>query len=165
MTISNPTNALTKLVGEDSNNGVPVRLCDSAGNLPNTSQRTVIVNAAAYTASGVSAAQQLNALYNELLFLLKVTAVAGTSPTLNVFIDVSDDGGTTWYQAAQLGPSNIAAVPAQTQGAYPSGYILTLSASASNSTSWGDTFRVRYQITGTTPSFTFQVTCIAKNSS
>src|SRR5579859_7427309 len=126
MTIANPVQALLKLVNEDSNNGVPVRIVDYQGSLPNTTQRTVIVNSAAYTASGVSAAQQLNGLYNELLLLLKVTAVAGTTPTLNVFVDVSDDGGTTWYQAAQLGPTNIAAVPSQTQGAYPSGYILSL---------------------------------------
>jgi hypothetical protein len=163
MTISNPVAAFTKLVGEDSNNGVPVRLVDNTGNLPTTQLRSTIIASAAYPVSGVSAAQQLNGLYNELLFLLKVTAMSGTGgPTLNVFIDVSDDGGTTWYQAAQLGPNNIAAVPATTQGAYPSGYILTLSGKAGSSSSWGDTFRVRYQITGTTPSWTFQVVAIAK---
>jgi hypothetical protein len=161
MTISNPVAGFTKLVAEDSNNGIPIRLCDSLGNLIPASSRSIPVNSAAYTASGVSAAQQPSALYDELLFLLKVTAVAGTSPTLNVFIDLSDDGGTTWYQAAQLGPSNIAAVPSQTQGAYPAGYTLTLSPGNTNG-SWGDTYRVRYQIAGTSPSFTFQVTCIAK---
>jgi hypothetical protein len=163
MTVANPTQSLLKLVTEDSNNGLPVRQCDSLGNLLASSVRTVVVNSAAYTASGVSAVQQPNAAYDELLFFLRVTAVGGTSPTLNVFVDLSDDGGTTWYQAAQLGPTNIAAVPAQTQGAYPAGYTATLQGASSNG-SWGDTYRVRYQIAGTSPSFTFQVTAIAKGA-
>jgi hypothetical protein len=163
MTISNPVQALLKLVAEDSNNGLPVRQCDSLGNILAASTRVVVINSAAYTVSGVSSAQTPNAAYDEILFLLRVTAIAGGTPTLNVFIDVSDDGGTTWYQSAQLGPTNIAAVPTQTQGAYQSGYILTLQGANSNG-SWGDTYRVRYQITGTTPSYTFQVTAIHKGA-
>ncbi|HLJ67751.1 MAG TPA: hypothetical protein VKX16_10375 [Chloroflexota bacterium] len=159
MTISNPTNALTKQVTEDSINGLPVRLCDQNGNFLNTATRTIVVPSAAYTANGTSATQQPPPSASELLFLLRLSAVSGTTPTLNVYVDVSDDGGTTWFQAAQLGPSNIAAAPANNP--YPSTYLLTMSPGNANG-SWGDTYRIRWVITGTTPSYTFQVTQIAK---
>lgn len=158
MAISNAVNALLKLVGEDSINGIPVRNADAAGNIIAGANRVIVQAGAAQNASGQTAAQQPSSLYREILFFLKVTAVAGTTPTLNVYVDVSDDGGTTWYQAGQLGPANIAAVPA----APYSGYTLTLSA-ASSSGPWGDTYRIRWVIAGSAgPSFTFQVTAIHK---
>jgi hypothetical protein len=164
MPISNPVQALIKLVSEDSVNGLPIRNADDQGTVPSSKSRTTVLASAAYTTSGVSAAVQPNGLYNEILLLLRITAASGTNPTLNVFVDTSDDGGTTWYQINQLGPSNISSVPTLTQNAYPTGYTLTLDAANSNQGSWGDTFRIRYQIGGTTPSFTFMVTAIQKNS-
>lgn len=157
MTITNPTALLSKLVGEDSVNGLPTRRADDKGNLIVAVNRAVIQPSAAQTASGQTVAQQPG-FYREILFLLKITAVAGTTPTLNCFVDVSDDGGTTWYQAAQLGPANIASVPA---APFSSQYLLTMAAANANG-AFGDTYRVRWTIGGTTPSFTFQITAIHK---
>lgn len=157
MPITNPTALLSKLIGEDSTNGLPVRRADDQGNLITSVKRVTIVPTAAQTVSGQSGPQQPG-FYRELLLFLRVTAVAGTTPTLNVFVDLSDDGGATWFQTAQLGPANISAVPTQP---YAATYLLTLAATGPNG-AFGDTYRIRWVIAGTTPSFTFQVTAIHK---
>ncbi|MGI8828036.1 MAG: hypothetical protein ACR2JC_20885 [Chloroflexota bacterium] len=96
--------------------------------------------------------------YRELVAFVQVTAVSGTSPQLNVFLDASPDGGSTWVQVAQLGPANIAATGA---------YLVTLTPGGAAggsviSTGFGDTIRIRWTIAGTTPSFTFSVLAVGK---
>jgi hypothetical protein len=98
--------------------------------------------------------------FEELMLALQVTSVTGTTPTLNVFIDTTTDSGTTWYQLAQLGPVNIAAVPVQNP--YPSTYRLTISAYQSASGAFGEFIRIRYVLAGTTPSATLSVLAIGK---
>lgn len=90
--------------------------------------------------------------YRELLLFLVVTAASGTGQQLNVFLDTSPDGGTTWVQAIQLGATNIAAAVTALQSM----------AAAGSSGAFGDTIRIRWTIAGTTPSFTFAVTAIGK---
>ncbi|HZU13900.1 MAG TPA: hypothetical protein VFB58_13745 [Chloroflexota bacterium] len=106
---------------------------------------------AAQTAGGSSAAYGCGNL-DELLLFLNVTAASGTTPQLNVFVDTSDDGGTTWYQLAQLGPANITAAGQ---------YTLALGL-GSTAGPFGNTIRIRWTVAGTTPSFTFAVKAVGK---
>lgn len=69
-----------------------------------------------------------------------VTAASGTSPTLNVAIEVSVDDGTTWYEAQTL--TQITAAATQR--------VMVPCA--------GDRVRIRQTVGGTTPSFTRSVT-------
>lgn len=79
------------------------------------------------------------------LFFLNVTAASGTSPSLTVKLQTSDDGGTTWYDY----PSGAfaAATGVTTQ-------VLLLTGKL------GDTMRAVSTITGTTPSFTYTVKAV-----
>jgi len=159
MPIANPTNALLKNVAEDNINGMEVRITDDTGVVLPTKSRVILVASSAQTASGNSGAIQPQG-FKELLLFLRLTAVAGTTPPLNVYLRSSDHGCTTWFQLAQLGPSNIAAAPANNP--YPSTYTLSFNSAQNGSTGWGDTIRLRWVIAGTTPSYTFQVTAVYK---
>ncbi len=77
---------------------------------------------------------------------MNVTAVSGTTPTLAVKLQVSDDGGTTWYD-----------LPG---GAFTSATAAT--AQAIQISNFGDTLRAVSTIGGTTPSFTYAVKLVAK---
>lgn len=77
-----------------------------------------------------------------LAVLVDVTAVSGTTPSMTVSVEWSQDGGTTFAQAD----------PADTMTA-----ITATGTKAKNFVVKGSTFRVVWTITGTTPSFTFSV--------
>ena len=98
----------------------------------------------ARTTSGQSAGLELF-LYEEAIFFLNVTAVSGTTPTLDVSLDYSPDG-TNWF---------------------PSGIVFTqITADAmqlKTITTFGRFVRINYVIGGTTPSFTFIMDVVAKN--
>jgi len=129
---------------------------DAFGNMKTVgaaAQRTTVEGSAAQTAGGTSAAVAVGS-YREFLLLLNVTAVSGTgSPTLTCFVDTSSDGGTTWFQIA----SGAAITATGTQ-------IIQLGAgtAATPAVLFGDTVRLRWTITGTTPSFTFSAIGIGK---
>lgn len=78
--------------------------------------------------------------YERLGILIRITAVGGTSPTLAVALQVSDDG-TNWEALTDsLTGLNTAGVrTALVTNMYPSRFI-----------------RLRFTVAGTTPSFTFQ---------
>lgn len=99
---------------------------------------------AAETASGQSAGVDCGA-YGEAQALLNVTAVSGTSPTLTVKFQTSDDG-TDWYD---LGES----FAQQTAVNKPA--VLKLA-------NIGRHLRAVWTIGGTTPSFTFTLKVVAK---
>jgi len=40
--------------------------------------------------------------FDSILFRLDVSSLTGTSPTLDVYIQTTDDGGTTWYDVAHF---------------------------------------------------------------
>jgi len=77
---------------------------------------------------------------------LNCTAASGTTPTLSVSIQASDDGGTTWYTLP--------------------GSTFTQLTTTGSQVGWlqgfGDTIRVSYTIAGGTPSFTFAVKAVCK---
>lgn len=74
---------------------------------------------------------------------LNCTAVSGTSPNLTVYIDTSADGFSNWTQV----------------GEFPS--LVDIGAQARTITSCKRFVRTRWQLTGTSPSFTFGVTANA----
>jgi len=104
---------------------------------------------AAQTASGMSAALTV-AGYRELLVAANVTAVAGTTPTLTFALDSLGADGvwyTLWTSAAVTAVGQM---------------VAHLGVGAATNVAFGATVRLRWTIGGTTPSFTFSVSIIAK---
>ena len=77
-----------------------------------------------------------------VVFFLNVTAVSGTSPTLNVYIDIQDPISGSWVQ----------------QDAFPQVTAPTSLALAESVRS--TKYRVRWVVGGTSPSFTFSVNVV-----
>lgn len=109
------------------------------------SQKETLLASAARTTSGSGAAIAVPAI-REALATLNCTAASGTSPTLNVKIQASDDGGTTWYDIPNSAFTQLTAA----------------GSSAIKIDTFGDTIRANYTIAGTTPSFTFAVKIVGK---
>jgi len=125
-----------------------------------------LVPSAARTSSGNSGAIIINdADIENLLIRLSVTAASGTSPTLDIFFQQSLDGGSTWVDVARF---------PQVTAALSNPHYLSLSVGADNriASSVGDGtiaansigtalvssfWRIRWNIGGTSPSFTFAV--------
>lgn len=80
---------------------------------------------------------------DRLRALLLVTAASGTTPTLDVVLEDSLDGGTTWTQIGAF---------AQKTAAGNEAINVTIP--------FGPLVRARWTIAGTTPSFTFAVTAL-----
>jgi hypothetical protein len=110
----------------------------------------VILAAGTYTSSHTSSTLSVGS-FTECVALSYITASSGTSPTWQVQIDESLDGGTTWV-------SDVAYAPAYS--AY--GQLFSFGTGTSANISLGDTIRVRVVISGTTPSLTGQTVLICK---
>ncbi len=72
---------------------------------------------------------------------LNVTAASGTSPSLAVFVEDSLDGGATW--------NTIGTFAAKTAAGQREVINVT--------SPFADRIRARWELTGTTPSFTFSI--------
>ncbi|QNB45842.1 hypothetical protein BR63_05645 [Thermanaerosceptrum fracticalcis] len=107
-----------------------------------TSNITFLASAAR-TASGESGAMNLYDA-EELLLFLNVKAASGTSPTLDVKVQAKSPEGD-WYDLASF----TQATAAKKEAKAISGF--------------GQDVRISYTIGGTSPSFTFAVTGIAKH--
>ncbi len=128
------------------------------GNGPNTigtviveKSSTVVLNqpSTAQTASGNSANLSVQQL-SELAVDVNVTAVAGTSPTLNLYIDrLGADG--VWYNI--WSGTQITAISVQST---------SIGAGCITNQSFGSTIRFRWVLGGTTPSFTFSASIVGK---
>lgn len=103
-----------------------------------------VVTSAARTSNGNSSTINNGRIPESVTLFINVTAASGSSPVLVVHLDTSPDGGTTWYPVTST--SNITAT-GQTR----------LPASVYTDKGVGVLYRVRWVITGTTPSFTFTV--------
>lgn len=101
-----------------------------------------VVPSAARTTTGTSAAIDVGDFARALSLLANVTAASGTTPTLDLSVEWSHDGGTTW---AAGDPAD-----AFTQSTAASAKIRQVALKA-------PTYRLRWTIAGTTPSFTFAV--------
>ncbi|MCX8159190.1 MAG: hypothetical protein N3D20_02790 [Candidatus Pacearchaeota archaeon] len=125
-----------------------------------------LVPSSARTANGDSGVIVLDDVDIEnLLIRLNVTAASGTSPTLDVYIQQSLDGGTNFVDVARF---------SQITGTTTNPHYISLAAGAANSVNGavGDAtisagtvgtslvsnvLRVKWVIGGTSPSFTFTV--------
>lgn len=97
---------------------------------------------AARTATGNGAAFNTNQA-DSIEGFLTVTAASGTSPTLDVRLETSVDGGTTWTTVAAF--AQITAAGARNRVFGP----------------LGDMCRWAWTIAGATPSFTFDISAEA----
>lgn len=107
--------------------------------------RETPVASAARTVSGDSGPLNGYGIASTLRAQLDVTAAAGTSPTLNVVIEDSVDGGATW---------NVVGTFAQKVAAGRE--VINVTAPFTG------TLRARWTIGGTSPSFTFAVDWFAE---
>lgn len=98
------------------------------------------VTSAARTASGDSGPLNGYGIASTVRAQLNVTAITGTSPTLDVVIEDSVDGGTNWN-----------AIGTFTQKTAVIRDVINIT------TPFGSALRVRWTIGGTTPSVTFAV--------
>lgn len=96
----------------------------------------------AKTTNGTSTGQAVDALAWELALVVNVSAASGTTPTLDLSMEWSSDNAT-W---AVGDPADVFA------------QITATKAVAKRFTVKGSFYRVRWTITGTTPSFTFDIT-------
>lgn len=122
------------------------------------------------TATGTGATTVLPITdFNGLVAKLTVANVSGTSPTLDLYLQTSDDGGTTWYdvwRATQITANTTnphwAAVGSQDSSrAIATVGSKTISANSVGVPLLSNVVRVAYTIGGTTPSFDYTLTLIA----
>lgn len=111
----------------------------------------VVVSSAARTTSG-----QSSAIDNEsavgALFIVDVSSVSGTSPTLDVSIEAQDPASGAWVTIATM--STISTTGTNLLTIHPA---VTESAGRKVSDVLPRRFRVAWTIAGTNPSFTFSV--------
>lgn len=108
-----------------------------------TSRHTILASAAR-TTTGASGSIDFSTA-DEVLVMLNVTAASGTTPTLDVSIVTVDDDGTEYTIATFTQKTAVAK-------------------EAKGVSVFGSKLKINYTIGGTTPSFTFAVTAIAKTT-
>lgn len=106
--------------------------------------------------------------FNSVTFKLNVTGVTGTSPTLDLVVQTSNDGGTTLLDCvrfaqitatttnAHYATAPVAGIQA-VHGAVGAG---TISASAVGVPILGRAYKAVWTIGGTSPAFTFELDAI-----
>ena len=117
-----------------------------------TALPVVVQSSAAKTATGQTSGLTSNLVSGDgtrqgvLNLTANVTAVSGSSPSMTLSVQWSNDGGTTWADA-DTADTFTAITAAKT-------VVKQFQVKASM-------FRVVYTITGTTPSFTFSIVATA----
>lgn len=117
-----------------------------------TRATTIVLNqaSAAQTASGNSANLSVGNL-SELAIGVNVTAVSGTSPTLNLYLDVIGADGVTyegiWASAQVTAVGQVTA---------------SVGAGLATNQAFGSVVVFRWVVGGTTPSFTFSASILGK---
>lgn len=101
----------------------------------------------AITANGQSATFDMDNAIN-ILVHVNVTAVAGTTPTLDIKLQTSPDGGTTWFDHPDITFTQMTAVAKQ---------------SKSLRGATGRLGRFDYVVGGSTPSFTTRIDVQCEN--
>lgn len=110
------------------------------------------VETASTTHSAVDTGYEGGSLY----VTVAVTAASGTTPTLTVVVESSQDG-TTWTELATVGSNGYAA--GSVVGTAPDNF--TAAATATAYVPRGQLVRAKSVIAGTTPSFTYGVSAVA----
>ena len=132
------------------------------------SQRFEFHASGAETATGNSGAIQIPT-FSQMLVGVDVTAVSGTTPAMDIYLQGSDDGGTTWYDMPYDLQMTTAAAPADIDANETRRNINGTAAAAATGKHLAiykeiptDTVRLRWVISGTTPSFTFSASGVGK---
>jgi hypothetical protein len=89
--------------------------------------------------------------HDELRCDLNVTAITGTAPTIQFFVEHTPDGGTSWFSVGNTAVISTAGSAA-----------LTLTAKGTANSAFGLSGRLRWAVGGTTPSITFTAFIIGK---
>lgn len=101
------------------------------------------------TANGTSATYDVSR-FAEGVVVVNVTAVSGTSPSMDLFIDTYDPINNVWAPITKLTGS-------------PNSPISTVNSYAYPINNYGRTIRLRWQLSGTNPSFTFSAVFVSKS--
>lgn len=104
-----------------------------------------ILASAARTATGNSANILTNGPIRGAVIEVVVSAASGTTPTLDVDLEDTMDGGLTWNKVDDVNASNLTTTGTTIKR------LSTLTTPCTNK------LRIKYTIGGTTPSFTFTV--------
>lgn len=120
--------------------------------LERTYQYDTPVASSARTASSQTSAISAGAAIETINVFVIVTAASGTSPSLTVSLEVSPDGGTTWFESAAGAALTAAGTESFKASIYDASTVLT------------PLYRIKWAITGTTPSFTFEVHTLTTRS-
>jgi hypothetical protein len=133
-----------------------------------------LLASAAQTASGNGATVDVSGI-KELLVFVDATATSGTVTEWDVWIESSNDGGTSWFEvladsvfknggtdpgpAGEAGTGNqlpMRDIVNETAGQASSKYVAKYSV-------FGNKVRLRWSLAGTTPSQTFSGKAVGKN--
>lgn len=137
-----------------------------------TSEILTLANLTAEAASATQSGVTFREAWREALVVLNVTtAAAAVGDTLDVYIDTSPDGGTTWLNLGHftqvLGNGGAKKFTMALRSDNPGTSAVTdvtSDAAAGATRQYGicDRFRSRSVITGTTPAFTYSVKAFLK---
>ena len=130
-----------------------------------------LVASAARTATGNSGAITLPTDLGGIMWLLSVTAASGTSPTLDLAIQVTDDDGTTWFTFAGFTQHSATGEKAFVTTHDNRGIAALAEWDTSDDTApavhnapLSRKIRIVWTIGGTNPSFTFSIGIIGVRS-
>jgi hypothetical protein len=104
---------------------------------------TVLNLASAARTTNSDSGEQFVGIYGELAVDVNISAVSGTTPSMTLYVDRKGADGnfyTIYTSAAQNAAGNVST---------------SIGVGAATNASFGDIVRLRWVITGTTPSFTF----------
>lgn len=125
-----------------------------------TEVNTILLPNAAYTATGVGTGFPITEAGNTprrgLIYLLRINAVTGTTPTLAATIQITRDGGTTWLNYGTFVNKNSVTTDTITAAGEYYAYVHPQNISNASAV-YPQNIRVSYTIGGTTPSFTMAV--------
>jgi len=146
---AHPTKAIM-IAGSDGTNAQRIKT-DANGvvqvQLVQTAQEVTVLASAARTASGDTSATPVDVKkFKEAVFFLDVTAVSGTTPTLDVKIKTKDPVSGKWFDLVTF--TQVTGVTSEMKTV--SGLL-------------GSQIAVFYEIAGTTPSFTFSLGAVLKS--
>jgi hypothetical protein len=129
-------------------------------------QRLQFLSAVTVTGSGQTPAFNLTEVKQGAISL-NITAASGTTPKLTVWLQESDDGGTSWYdvtadvvQKSVATAAEDAALASKRNICTEADAAATYRAHYSNLNS--DYYRLKYVLSGTSPQFTVSVALNAK---
>lgn len=118
------------------------------------SRTETLLASAARTATGTGSAVCGFSRYEKFAAELVVSAASGTTPTLDVTLQHSIDGGTNWYTLATFTQKTATGSELKTES----------EVEAATAEVYGDCLRAIWTIGGTTPSFTFYVKVTAQEA-